>query len=206
LQNTWWFGEYFATTAPQFCLPNHTPRHPSIFQIYGVASSGGIYVTLFHGGEVSDHNMSYHQILTPKLDLIPFKEFVNLYRHSHVSTVYIYACCVRASVPQFYRILICLKETEFSVRTFNAVVHPSYTGVAGCKWLCLFSITKGTREFNHLLPDLPMNWSSARGNAPFGYVAQLGGSAWISLNRLTPTFIPFGGRDPPSWDMCGVYH
>lgn len=133
LQNTWWFGDYLATISPQFCSPDHIPRHPSIFQIYGVASARGIHATLFHGGEVSDHNVSDHQSLMPELDLIPFVYFVNSYRYSHVPTVSIYARCVCAFIPRFHWILICLKEMEFSVRTFNAVVHPPYIGVAGCK-------------------------------------------------------------------------
>jgi hypothetical protein len=87
---------------------------------------------------------------------------------------------------------------EFRVRKFDAVVHASYTGVTGYEWLLLFRIPTGTREFRHLVPESPMNWSSARGSVPFGYVAQTVGSAWISCNRLKLTCIPFGGRDTPS--------
>ncbi|KAF7337072.1 hypothetical protein MVEN_02144400 [Mycena venus] len=48
-------------------------RHPNIIQICGAASSGNIYATLFHD------------------ELIPFKEFLDLHRHSHFSIVYVYA-------------------------------------------------------------------------------------------------------------------
>ncbi|KAF7355896.1 hypothetical protein MVEN_00918500 [Mycena venus] len=105
-------------------------RHPSIFQIYGAASSGGISATLFHG------------------DMIPLKEFVNLSRNSHAWIVYIYARC----------------EMEFSVRTFDAVVHPPYIGVAGCKRLCLFSITKGTLPVGMHRLDTSLHWSALRGS------------------------------------------
>ncbi|KAJ7679408.1 hypothetical protein DFH06DRAFT_510453 [Mycena polygramma] len=50
-------------------------RHPKILQMYGAASVGNIHATLFHG------------------DLIPFEAFLNLNRHSHSSTVKIYANC-----------------------------------------------------------------------------------------------------------------
>ncbi|KAJ6557992.1 hypothetical protein B0H19DRAFT_1261559 [Mycena capillaripes] len=46
-------------------------RHPNIFQIGGAASSGNIYATLF-------------------LDLIPFEQFVDTYRHSSILIVYIH--------------------------------------------------------------------------------------------------------------------
>ncbi|KAJ6566416.1 hypothetical protein B0H19DRAFT_710077 [Mycena capillaripes] len=50
-------------------------RHPNIIQIRGAASSGSIHATLFHD------------------DLIPLEQYMNFYRHSHLLTVYIYACC-----------------------------------------------------------------------------------------------------------------
>ncbi|KAJ7042254.1 hypothetical protein C8F04DRAFT_1077144 [Mycena alexandri] len=46
-------------------------RHPNILQVYGIASVNGMHATLFHG------------------DLIPYKYFRNLYKHSPVLTVYI---------------------------------------------------------------------------------------------------------------------
>ncbi|KAJ7752646.1 hypothetical protein B0H16DRAFT_1546064 [Mycena metata] len=45
-------------------------RHPNIFQIYGISSANGIHAALFHG------------------DLIPYKYFLDLYKHSPVLTVY----------------------------------------------------------------------------------------------------------------------
>ncbi|KAJ6566326.1 hypothetical protein B0H19DRAFT_709108 [Mycena capillaripes] len=50
-------------------------NHPNIIQIRGAASSGSIHATLFHD------------------DLIPLEQYMNFYRHSHLLTVYIYACC-----------------------------------------------------------------------------------------------------------------
>ncbi|KAJ7027267.1 hypothetical protein C8F04DRAFT_1267177 [Mycena alexandri] len=48
-----------------------TVRHPHILQVCGAASSGCIHATLFHG------------------DLIPYKQFLDLYRHSPILTSYI---------------------------------------------------------------------------------------------------------------------
>ncbi|KAJ6566409.1 hypothetical protein B0H19DRAFT_709969 [Mycena capillaripes] len=64
-------------------------RHPNILQIRRAVSSGSIRATLFHD------------------DLIPFKQYVNFYRHSHFHTVYIYNCC----------------EVEFTIRKLVVVVQ-----------------------------------------------------------------------------------
>ncbi|KAJ7301184.1 hypothetical protein DFH08DRAFT_119461 [Mycena albidolilacea] len=48
-------------------------RHPNIVQLWGTASSGNTYATIFHD------------------DLIPFSDFLRLYQHSHFATVYIHA-------------------------------------------------------------------------------------------------------------------
>ncbi|KAF7374233.1 hypothetical protein MSAN_00306100 [Mycena sanguinolenta] len=48
-------------------------RHPNIVQLYGTASCGNIHAAVFHD------------------DLIPIRQFLDLYRRSHFSTVYIYA-------------------------------------------------------------------------------------------------------------------
>ncbi|KAJ6462928.1 hypothetical protein C8R45DRAFT_1220424 [Mycena sanguinolenta] len=50
-------------------------RHPNIVQIYGAASSNGIHAMLFND------------------DLVPLPQFLNRYRDSSFSTIYIYACC-----------------------------------------------------------------------------------------------------------------
>ncbi|KAJ6552857.1 hypothetical protein B0H19DRAFT_1263297 [Mycena capillaripes] len=50
-------------------------RHPNILQVCGVASTGNIHATLFHGG------------------LMPVLRFVDLHKHSHFLTVYIYFYC-----------------------------------------------------------------------------------------------------------------
>ncbi|KAF8214529.1 hypothetical protein K438DRAFT_881255 [Mycena galopus ATCC 62051] len=47
-------------------------RHPNLFQMWGAASAGHIYATLFLG------------------DLIPFEQFVDTYRHSSILNVYIH--------------------------------------------------------------------------------------------------------------------
>ncbi|KAJ7094140.1 hypothetical protein C8R44DRAFT_749654 [Mycena epipterygia] len=48
-------------------------RHPNIVQLYGTANSGGLYAMIFHD------------------DLVPFDQFLGEYRHSVLSTVYLYA-------------------------------------------------------------------------------------------------------------------
>ncbi|KAJ6483302.1 hypothetical protein C8R45DRAFT_300481 [Mycena sanguinolenta] len=50
-------------------------RHPCFMQLCGITSSPTIHATVFHD------------------DLIPFSQFVELHRHSPISTVYIYRCC-----------------------------------------------------------------------------------------------------------------
>ncbi|KAJ7315706.1 hypothetical protein DFH08DRAFT_419117, partial [Mycena albidolilacea] len=51
-------------------------RHPNLIQIYGAASSGDMYATLYHD------------------ELVPFQQYVDGYQYSHFATVYIYACCI----------------------------------------------------------------------------------------------------------------
>ncbi|KAJ7928249.1 hypothetical protein B0H13DRAFT_1007568 [Mycena leptocephala] len=59
-------------------------RHPTMVQMFGAASSGGVHATFFHG------------------DLIPYHHFLDLYRQSPVLTVYIQAfCTVEFSVRGF---------------------------------------------------------------------------------------------------------
>ncbi|KAJ7340576.1 hypothetical protein DFH08DRAFT_874832 [Mycena albidolilacea] len=48
-------------------------RHPNIVQLWGTASFGNTYATIFHD------------------DLIPLHDFLGLYQHSHFTTVYIFA-------------------------------------------------------------------------------------------------------------------
>ncbi|KAF7340644.1 hypothetical protein MSAN_02136300 [Mycena sanguinolenta] len=50
-------------------------RHPNIVQICGAASSNGMHTAIFND------------------DLIPLRHFLDHYRESHFTTVYIYACC-----------------------------------------------------------------------------------------------------------------
>ncbi|KAJ6512400.1 hypothetical protein C8R45DRAFT_321774 [Mycena sanguinolenta] len=47
-------------------------RHPNIVQLYGAVSCGDIHAVVFHD------------------DLIPFQQFLDLYRHSHFSRAYIH--------------------------------------------------------------------------------------------------------------------
>ncbi|KAJ6452800.1 hypothetical protein C8R45DRAFT_1040128 [Mycena sanguinolenta] len=50
-------------------------RHPNIIQICGAASSNGIHAMLSND------------------DLIPFKQYMDRYRHSHCLIIFFYACC-----------------------------------------------------------------------------------------------------------------
>ncbi|KAJ6524161.1 hypothetical protein B0H19DRAFT_1276614 [Mycena capillaripes] len=50
-------------------------RHPNFVQLYGLATTTGIYAAIFHD------------------ELIPFRHFLALYRHSPILTVYIYGYC-----------------------------------------------------------------------------------------------------------------
>ncbi|KAJ6512436.1 hypothetical protein C8R45DRAFT_322039 [Mycena sanguinolenta] len=49
-------------------------RHPNILQLYGTATYDNIHAAVFHD------------------DLIPYQQFLDIYKHSHFSTVYIHAC------------------------------------------------------------------------------------------------------------------
>ncbi|KAJ7120210.1 hypothetical protein C8R44DRAFT_877658 [Mycena epipterygia] len=51
-------------------------RHPNIMQLYGAVNSGGLYAMIFHD------------------DLVSFERFMDEYRHSVISTVYLYACSI----------------------------------------------------------------------------------------------------------------
>ncbi|KAJ6512458.1 hypothetical protein C8R45DRAFT_960468 [Mycena sanguinolenta] len=63
-------------------------RHPNIVQLYGTATYGNIHAAVFHD------------------DLIPFQQFLDLYRHSHFSQAYIHV----------------YMEAEFQVRMFYCLV------------------------------------------------------------------------------------
>ncbi|KAJ7127750.1 hypothetical protein C8R44DRAFT_873550 [Mycena epipterygia] len=51
-------------------------RHPNFVQLYASVNSDGLYATIFHD------------------DLVPLKQFVDEYRHSVISTVYLYDCFI----------------------------------------------------------------------------------------------------------------
>ncbi|KAJ6566362.1 hypothetical protein B0H19DRAFT_1066673 [Mycena capillaripes] len=91
--------------------------HPNILQICGAASSGSIRATLFHDSEPLFHSNILSGTLTLELDLIPFKQYVDFFRHSHFHTIYFYACCSRY--------IDSLKNEEFSVRKLVVVVQIS---------------------------------------------------------------------------------
>ncbi|KAF7374257.1 hypothetical protein MSAN_00308600 [Mycena sanguinolenta] len=57
--------------------------HPNIVQLYGTASCGNMRGAVFND------------------DLIPLQQFLDLYQHSHFSTVYIYAYMVYMCYPHF---------------------------------------------------------------------------------------------------------
>ncbi|KAJ6566371.1 hypothetical protein B0H19DRAFT_1232588 [Mycena capillaripes] len=88
--------------------------HPKIIQICGAASSRSIGATIFHDGEPLFYLNILSRDLILELDLIPFEQYVNFYRHSHFSTIYIYACCVHASPTFQFRYIDSLKIAEFS--------------------------------------------------------------------------------------------
>ncbi|KAJ7113771.1 hypothetical protein C8R44DRAFT_795782, partial [Mycena epipterygia] len=50
-------------------------RHPNLVQLYGVTSTPGLYAAILQD------------------DLIPYHDFLDLYRHSPILTVYIHAYC-----------------------------------------------------------------------------------------------------------------
>ncbi|KAF7340613.1 hypothetical protein MSAN_02133000 [Mycena sanguinolenta] len=71
-------------------------RHPNIVQICGAASSNGMYAAILND------------------DLIPLRHFLDRYRESHFSTVYIYACCNK----DFSEVNNYLKS-EFQLRLYS---------------------------------------------------------------------------------------
>ncbi|KAJ6580611.1 hypothetical protein B0H19DRAFT_1111916 [Mycena capillaripes] len=66
-------------------------RHPNIIQIFAAASSRHIHATVFHGGTILNLEL-YLDLNIEHLDLIMFQHFLDLYRHSPILNVYIYAC------------------------------------------------------------------------------------------------------------------
>ncbi|KAJ7509108.1 hypothetical protein B0H11DRAFT_1963851 [Mycena galericulata] len=52
-------------------------RHPNFVQPFGIVSSAGLYATVFHD------------------ELVPVREYIEEYRHSMISTVYLYVYLVR---------------------------------------------------------------------------------------------------------------
>ncbi|KAJ7111778.1 hypothetical protein C8R44DRAFT_711334 [Mycena epipterygia] len=65
-------------------------RHPNFVQLYGVTSTPGLYAAIIHD------------------DLIPYDEFLDLYRHSPILTVYIWASCQNEFRDAYYHCwLVC---------------------------------------------------------------------------------------------------
>jgi hypothetical protein len=56
-----------------------------------------------------------------ELDMIPLEHFVDLYRNSHFSQVYIYAYCVCGRVTFHSSGIDSFQKTDFQVRRLNLV-------------------------------------------------------------------------------------
>ncbi|KAJ7147410.1 hypothetical protein C8R43DRAFT_530072 [Mycena crocata] len=70
-------------------------RHPNLVQIYGAARASRMYATIFHD------------------DLVPYQRYLDLYRHSSILTIYIWAFCEREWSVQ--------NKTDFSIG--NSLEH-----------------------------------------------------------------------------------
>jgi hypothetical protein len=82
-------------------------------------------------------------------DLIPLKHFVDLYRNSHFSQVYIYAYCVCGRVTFHSSATDSFQYTDFQVRRLNLVGRfaDTRTGRSG---LLLLRFRTEPSEFRHL--------------------------------------------------------
>lgn len=96
LRNICRFGQHIAALR-RYRVVESKLSHPNILQIYGVASSCNVHATVFHGGAAFDLPIDL-DLHIEHLDLTPFQKFLDLYRHSPMLTVYIWAYVVRASV------------------------------------------------------------------------------------------------------------
>ncbi|KAJ6450158.1 hypothetical protein C8R45DRAFT_1224173, partial [Mycena sanguinolenta] len=88
-------------------------RHPNIIQIYEAASSKNIYAAVFHD------------------DLIPFEDFLHLYRHSSPLTVYVYGfhtsefyAAENYLYLSFHKFLLATKYTIW-IRRSAWISHPA---------------------------------------------------------------------------------
>jgi hypothetical protein len=88
----------------------------------------------------------------PDLDLILLKQFLDLYRHSPIVTVYIHGLSVSLSIISYLWRLICTKNTDYMVRKSDAVVQVLYI-VAGGEHLFLFCLPTGPSGLHHLISD-----------------------------------------------------
>ncbi|KAJ7095564.1 hypothetical protein C8R44DRAFT_889987 [Mycena epipterygia] len=59
-------------------------RHPNILQLYGTVNSGGVYATIFHD------------------ELVPVEEFMDEFRHSVISLVYLYGYFTTELEPNIF--------------------------------------------------------------------------------------------------------
>ncbi|KAF7374139.1 hypothetical protein MSAN_00295300 [Mycena sanguinolenta] len=81
--------------------------HPNIVQLYGTASYNNIHAAVFHD------------------DLIPIQHFLCLYKHSHLSTVYLYAfICIEFEIIHQYfwttfRRYLSMSDCTFFIRHSN---------------------------------------------------------------------------------------
>ncbi|KAF7374223.1 hypothetical protein MSAN_00304900 [Mycena sanguinolenta] len=129
-------------------------RHPNIVQLYGIASYGNIWAAVFHD------------------DMIPLRQFLNLYKHSHFATAYIYGYVdqeFKASCEHFITWLALILSQgvwNYLCATFQGnLVSPLVT----LQWL----------EMNHF---------SCMRIAHSSYVVQLADSASISFRAAGTYF------------------
>lgn len=69
-------------------------RHPNFVQLYGTVSSGGLHATIFHDGSqfLAVSSPTVEQSLS---ELVPVEQYLEEFRQSPISTVYLYGYFVR---------------------------------------------------------------------------------------------------------------
>jgi hypothetical protein len=165
----------------------YTRSHPNIIQIYGAASSGDIYATVFHDGAHLAWNVLHLVCFILEAEFVPFRQFVDGYRYSHFATVYFYACCVGfRCIPSIASHLS--KECGLRCRNIFTVVEVP-DARAGSEQSFLFHISKDFREFIVRLRDL-FNILIRTGTSTLrGYVAQLAACVWSSYHPVPPAWL-----------------
>ncbi|KAF7374189.1 hypothetical protein MSAN_00300800 [Mycena sanguinolenta] len=117
-------------------------RHPNIVQLYGTASCGNIHAAVFHD------------------DLIPYRQVMELYEHSHFSTVYIHVF-VRTELEEISEYFWTMFEHHLSKYGRTLFIRRS-TGR-----LCLDLVPGDT----YLFGDLDTSHSSISTQQGLGFLA-----------------------------------